>query len=475
LSGAQIREAVVLADGRGERDGDRAAALATVAGLPVIKRTLLTLARAGIKTVHVVVGFEAQRVRTAVEGDPVYTRAGLTIAFIDNPDFETGSGVALLKARPHVSGPFLLSTVDRVYDDAVARAAAAADTDAADLWLCVARETTAVVDSVTPTVRSADGRIVEVSREAAGTDAVACGIYAASPKLFDTLASGNITLDDGVRALVAEGRARAIDVGKAFWSGAATAAARKQAQRGLFSRMRKPVDGLVSRTINRRISLAITGLFIDTSMTPNQMTIVANIIGAFGVYFTWQGTWGTLALGAFLVQMQSVLDGCDGEIARLKFQSSRMGEWLDNVLDDTVNVLYGLALGVASSKLLGSPVYTWLGIISVVCFTIYNAGLYTQLALVHHTGNPFAFKWWYQTGPGDLGELLARPGLGNRILGFVRDLSRRDLFLFAFMILAFLRLPQIATVWYTALAVGYAAQMIVHLASGGLRVHARKA
>ena len=148
-----------------------------------------------------------------------------------------------------------------------------------------------------------------------------------------------------MRALVAEGRARALDVGKAFWNGAATAAARKQAQRGLFSRMRKPVDGLVSRTINRRISLAITGLFIDTSMTPNQMTIVANIIGAFGVYFTWQGTWGTLALGAFLVQMQSVLDGCDGEIARLKFQSSRMGEWLDNVLDDTVNVLYGLALG----------------------------------------------------------------------------------------------------------------------------------
>ena len=43
------------------------------------------------------------------------------------------------------------------------------------------------------------------------------------------------------------------------------------------------------------------------------------------------------------------------------------------------------------------------------------------------------------------------------------------------MILAFLRLPQIATIWYTALAVGYAAQMIVHLASGGLRVHARKA
>ena len=112
-------------------------ALVNVAGLPSVKRTLLTLARAGIKTVHVVVGFEAQRVRSAVEGDPAYTRAGLTIAFIDNPDFEKGSGVAVLKAKPHVSGPFLLSTVNRVYDDAVARAAAAADTSAADLWLCV--------------------------------------------------------------------------------------------------------------------------------------------------------------------------------------------------------------------------------------------------------------------------------------------------------------------------------------------------
>jgi choline kinase/phosphatidylglycerophosphate synthase len=475
LSSAQIREAVVLADGRGDRDGDRGAALASVAGLPSLKRTLLTLARAGIKTAHVVLGFEAQRVRDAVLGDPAYARAGLTIGFIENPDFDKGSGVALLAARPHVSGPFLLSTVDRVYDDALARAAAAVDTSVADLWLCVARGATTVVDAETPDVRLADGRIAEIGKPLAGTEVIACGIYAASPKLFDTLGQGNLTLEDGVRTLVAEGRARAIEIGKAFWACAATPAARKQAQRGLFSRMRKPVDGLVSRTINRRISLAITGLFIDTKLTPNQMTIVANIIGAFGVYFTWQGTWGTLALGAFLVQMQSVLDGCDGEIARLKFQSSRMGEWLDNVLDDTVNVLYGLALGVASSKLLGSPVYTWLGIVSVVCFTIYNAGLYTQLALVHHTGNPFAFKWWYQTGPGDLGELLARPGLGNRILGFVRDLSRRDLFLFAFMILAFLRLPQIATIWYTALAVGYAAQMVVHLASGGLRVHAPKA
>jgi len=64
------------------------------------------------------------------------------------------------------------------------------------------------------------------------------------------------------------------------------------------------------------------------------MTVVANVIGALGVVLVFQGTWATLALGALLVQLQSILDGCDGEIARLKFKSSKIGEWLDNVLDD---------------------------------------------------------------------------------------------------------------------------------------------
>ncbi|HWJ55974.1 MAG TPA: CDP-alcohol phosphatidyltransferase family protein, partial [Vicinamibacterales bacterium] len=128
--------------------------------------------------------------------------------------------------------------------------------------------------------------------------------------------------------------------------------ARERAERELIRRLRKPVDGIVSRTINRRVSLAITSRLIHTNVTPNQMTVVANVIGALGVFFVWQGSWAALALGAFLVQMQSILDGCDGEIARLKFAGSKMGEWLDNVLDDGVNVAYGLALGVASTKLL---------------------------------------------------------------------------------------------------------------------------
>ena len=40
-----------------------------------------------------------------------------------------------------------------------------------------------------------------------------------------------------------------------------------------------------------------------------------------------------LLLGALLAQLSSILDGCDGELARLKLLESKFGGWLDQVLD----------------------------------------------------------------------------------------------------------------------------------------------
>ncbi len=51
-----------------------------------------------------------------------------------------------------------------------------------------------------------------------------------------------------------------------------------------------------------------------------------------------------LAIGGVLAQLASIIDGCDGEIARLKHSQSAFGGWLDAVLDryaDAV-LLFGL-------------------------------------------------------------------------------------------------------------------------------------
>src|SRR5262249_21910789 len=194
-----------------------------------------------------------------------------------------------------------------------------------------------------------------------------------------------------------------------------TPSERRAAERKLFQSLRKPVDGPVSRWINRSLSLSVTRLLLDTDVTPNQMTIVATVFGVAGVAAVLSSTWTGVAVGAVLVQLQSVLDGCDGEIARLKFQTSTFGAWLDNVLDDLVNASFGLALGIAAAALLGQPIWRWLGIFAAGAFAVYYAVVYAQLALVHHTGNPFAFRWWFQTsrglarGPARAGPPRPRP------------------------------------------------------------------
>jgi phosphatidylglycerophosphate synthase len=246
---------------------------------------------------------------------------------------------------------------------------------------------------------------------------------------------------------------------------AATPAERAAAERALFAKLRKPVDGFISRHLNRRMSLAVTRALLPTGITPNQMTVVASLLGVAGVILVFQATWATLAAGAVLVQAQSVLDGCDGEIARLKLQSSRFGEWFDNVTDDAINASYGVALGCASSVLCVQPLLGWVGVYAAAAIAVYDAVVYAQLIRRHGgTGNPFAFRWWYQT---DDRPVAART---TGAAAVVVTLSRRDTFLFAFMLLCLARLPQVALLWYAIVSTGYLAMTIVHAARGGMPV-----
>jgi len=51
-----------------------------------------------------------------------------------------------------------------------------------------------------------------------------------------------------------------------------------------------------------------------------------------------------LAAGGILAQVSSVVDGCDGEVARLKFGASEFGGWFDAVLDRYADAFILLAL-----------------------------------------------------------------------------------------------------------------------------------
>jgi phosphatidylglycerophosphate synthase len=127
----------------------------------------------------------------------------------------------------------------------------------------------------------------------------------------------------------------------------------------------KDTDGFMSRHVERAISLRIARRLASTGVTPNQITLLSVAIGLCGAPFFLSAHWLWQTVGALLFLAHSILDGCDGELARLRFQESRLGGiidyWGDNVVHIvvfgcmavgwslSVAALWPLLLGVAAS------------------------------------------------------------------------------------------------------------------------------
>jgi phosphatidylglycerophosphate synthase len=96
---------------------------------------------------------------------------------------------------------------------------------------------------------------------------------------------------------------------------------------------------------------------IKFPITANMVSIFTLGVGiASAAFFALGGYWNTL-LGAFLCLFASILDGCDGEVARLKLLESDFGCWLETVCDYVfyLFLLVGMTIGQWRSS--GSKAY----------------------------------------------------------------------------------------------------------------------
>jgi len=109
--------------------------------------------------------------------------------------------------------------------------------------------------------------------------------------------------------------------------------------------MSKPQDGFVSRFLNRPISSRITRLLVKFPIYPSAFTASIFVLPIIAAVFLVRGDYLSVFLGAAIFQMFSILDGCDGEIARARNLESKFGERLDNVCDFLGSLIYVLALG----------------------------------------------------------------------------------------------------------------------------------
>jgi phosphatidylglycerophosphate synthase len=101
-------------------------------------------------------------------------------------------------------------------------------------------------------------------------------------------------------------------------------------------------DALIARWIDRRLSWRVSYRLAHTSVTPNQVTLVSMLLGLVSAgLFAFPGYW-TRLLAASLFLTATIVDGVDGELARVTLTESRAGARLDTLTDNLVHVaLFG--------------------------------------------------------------------------------------------------------------------------------------
>ena len=102
-------------------------------------------------------------------------------------------------------------------------------------------------------------------------------------------------------------------------------------------------DGIVSRHVNRRLSRPVSRRLAGTPLTPNVATAGTLLLAMAAAAMVAAG-WHIA--GGVTIQLVSIVDGVDGELARLKGTATRFGAALDTVLDRYADaaILGGMAI-----------------------------------------------------------------------------------------------------------------------------------
>jgi phosphatidylglycerophosphate synthase len=122
----------------------------------------------------------------------------------------------------------------------------------------------------------------------------------------------------------------------------------------------KDTDSKIAQ-FNRRLSLPISVALIPTPLTANQLSVMLVAIGLYSAWLFSTGHYLAGVVGAFLSLAASVLDGCDGEIARLKYQESALGCWIETFGDYSYYIAIFIGLTVGAVRRTGWEGFYWVG------------------------------------------------------------------------------------------------------------------
>lgn len=204
----------------------------------------------------------------------------------------------------------------------------------------------------------------------------------------------------------------------------------------------------------RQISTQVSPRLARLPITANQVTAVSLLVGLYGNWFLAQGGFRSTLIGAGLFFLCYVLDNCDGEVARIKNQTSEFGDKFDTFVDWLVHATFFAALGIGVESETGNSLWFWLGWVGAAGSSInYFIALYMEVRFQAESRKESENAGAEFEDQASTGGDEEHPSLENWkqwVLFAFRELSRAD---FCFIVLA-LAVFDVAWVLLPTAAVG---------------------
>ena len=294
-----MNTALILASSR--------ASFRPIVGLPLVKRTVLSAYRGSFERVVILAAGEAARLRDLVAADP-RTRS-CTIVTREPERIIREGRVALIPGDCVVSA----ATLSRLRE------------------------------------RGDNGRPALLGNPAAGEGLVICSA-AMLPDLLEWTGTGPDRKAQ-VRVRPADD-ADPAPLGDALCVRVTDDLSARAAEERLLAELRASTaasDGPLARW-DRFASQWLSRRLVYTPLRPNHITIMGTGVGLLAAWCIASGTHGFELLGTSLFLVTVVIDGCDGEVARLKFEETPLGGYFDVATDNLVHVAIFVALGIGAYR-----------------------------------------------------------------------------------------------------------------------------
>lgn len=203
------------------------------------------------------------------------------------------------------------------------------------------------------------------------------------------------------------------------------------AEKFLTEAIRHSTLGPVAKYINKRISLPLSLVLSKLWVSPNAITAVNIVIGVFSGVFAADGNrYNVILLGALLFQLASIIDGCDGEVAKLTFRSSKFGQYADSLADNLSLGSFMTGLIAGYWRQTHSPVAFGVGAIMLVTTAITFFWMIRYLKRNTRSASLVTFDKEY------LQHLSGQPRWLLVFIRYGKYTLKKDVFSFAFLLFA---------------------------------------